>query len=211
MDPESGLVSYRDKSYDGELFVRQRDIQEAALKIGNLLGRERPLPGLPDRAARNIHFGMVDHEGESHPLMLGGVAFGPDLSMTFWSSPHTTHSQLVASGKRASVLVSHTHEANTSLRMKKMLVTEVAPDDQEVYLQELNHSRKRHNLGVRELEEFTGPTDEGPRSLYVATPSSDRMMNTIPLGAYSRSGRGLIWQRDIAYPITAAQVFPAPV
>jgi hypothetical protein len=206
MSAESGLISFRHKSYGGELFIRHHDVTEAARKIGRLIGIRPPGESNPaETVARNILFAMVDRENEAHPLMLGGVAIGPDLSTTFWSSPHTEHSELIEEGRQAAVLISHTHMPNTSLRMKQMGIVEVAPEDVDTYLAELNGKRAVHGLHTRELEEFRDT--EAPKSLYIATPSDNPLMTTVPVSAYTRKGDELTWMRSVSYPITAAEIF----
>jgi hypothetical protein len=162
----------------------------AARKVGRLVGIE--VDGGLDHAseaARNIILGMVDRHNEAHLIMLGGVAIDAGLRVTFWSSPHTEHAKLIRDGRRASVLISHTHEPNTALRMKQMHVEEVAPEDAAVHLAELNAARKIHGLHIRGLEEFKN--NEAPKSLYVATPSDDPLMTTVPVSAYAQRKRGL--------------------
>jgi hypothetical protein len=148
---------------------------------------------------------MVDKRHEAHVLMLGGVAIDTDLSTTFWSSPHTEHAKLVRAGHRGSILISHMHAASSSLRMKEMDITEVAPEDVVNHLAELNAAREEHGLHTREIKEFENPT--APKSLYVARPSEDPSMTTIPVSAYIQEGDDLVWMRSVSYPVTAAEIF----
>lgn len=194
------LVSYWHKSYDGELYIKHPDITHAAQRIGSLLG----MFGRED-TVRNIYFGVVDDENESHPLQLGGAIIDTDLSITFWSSPYTEHSEIVAQGRRASVLIGHSHVPHSSLRMKKMTVSAVPPEATATHLAALNVARQKLDLHVRDIEEFEDTV--APKQLYVATPSPDPNMTTMPLSAYRREGDELLWTRSIAYPVTAAMIF----
>jgi hypothetical protein len=207
---ESRLVLYGHESYEGDLFVKRRDITKAARRIGRLVGAHVVGEEYDDHeVARNIIFTMVDRHNEAHPLVLGGVAIGTDLSVTFWSSPHSEHAGLIEEGRRAGIVITHTHASTTSLRMKQMDVAKISADDRYAYLERLNHARQQHEgLPARLPQEFDDPYM--PKDLYVATPSPDSSMTTIPVAAYAWHEGELLHKRDVAYPITAHEIFEPP-
>ncbi|HSX43466.1 MAG TPA: hypothetical protein VLF59_05270 [Candidatus Saccharimonadales bacterium] len=202
MSLESGRLPYVDElSYAAEraLYVRRDEVIEAARSVGRLIRAHPTKESRRGDTARNIVFSIADERNRVRSLMLGGVAIGLDLSIAFWSSPESRHSRLITAGKRPTVIISHTHAPTSALSMMDMSVrrgTELSPQDRAEYLQRFNAVRSKQN--IRPFENITMT-----KELYVAVPSDDPSMTTVPVTAYDEH----MQEHPANYPITAGQIF----
>lgn len=159
-------------------------------------------------SVRNVAMGFVDQQGRAHPVVVGGVAFSSTLEALFWSSPHTEHARIIGQTGKGSMMPFDSNANAEYMRLKDVHIREVPPDETTNYIDTLNAARARHGIAPRGIDQFGDSRQH--RRLYVATPSGDPALTTVPVSAYYADMVGpeawnpeaadQAWAKDIHYP-----------
>lgn len=178
--------------------------QELGAAIGNIALLVNP--SVPE-GARNLHLSVTDDDGIPHMVTLGGAAFNSSMYVTFWSSPESLHSRLLETGKRASLIVGHTHANMPSLLMRDIRVNRTplkyAPD----YLPDLNAWRQQFDMQPKHFADFQNSDD--PQALYIAVPNT-RLGMTTPVNNYTLRDGEYARRGTVNMPVLATQITAHP-